>query len=835
MTAVPSPSDLVGRMIGQFRVGQPIDNTRSGLLFSGWDAAAHGATGEPKKVWLQFVDERQAADVEALRRQVDAWRGFRHPALLPIVDFEAEPGLPAIVGFEAGDGVLLSHRLEAGRLDVVDAVQLVVAVARSLEAAHARKLVHFGVSEEHIVTPQFGTGGPLLFGIGMPRRFGRGGLSAWHYLAREQLVEQSDCDARADVYALGVLLYRCATGRYPVELADGLGADETASQLTFGSRRDPRQWFEIPHVGLSAVMERAIEPDPGRRFQTVGEFLRALQGCGLPIMEIPREKSDPKGIVTTPPPAGVPLQRAGSDERTFSPTPAPAAVASPPSSAALEVVEGGAERPKTLSIDSAPWYERVIGMVLNDVRIDSILDAEEGGMGKVFLGKHVQLPRHRVIKVGEVGPEGLERFKQEASVTALLREHGERVPEVLALGELPHTHPFNGRPYMILELVPGTSLAKVLAAAPGRRLPLIRALKITERVTDTLERAHNLGIVHRDLKPENILIEEVRGKQDANVRIIDFGISKASGPVKLAQTNPGVMFGTPGYMPPEVTLGHDTDGRADVFSVACILYEMLAGRRAFDGATWQERVAATQTTHPEPLASLRPDLGEIGQEVSDLITLGLTKNMESRPFMAQFRAALHEIFEKMEHRRHPNAPSVLKSMLSAVPPQPHLPLSQQATHAPSNVEDRDFRMRAIAPDLTRPARLQPKKRSRRAAGTFGLIALALVVAVAALTYVLVSHRATMESRKTSAAAEPVHPAVELPKPAPAQPHAAAETPATTTAQPQAQPAPDTPEPAPGLRSQQSEPAARRRRHREPNHKAGRTPNNAAPIIDPYEE
>lgn len=807
-------SKLAGEMIGQFRVGQPLPGTRSGLLYTGWDYAAGG---ERKRVWLQFFDERQAGDAEALRRQVEAWQGFQHKTVLPIVGFECGADAPPLIAFEPGDGDILSQRLDAGRLDLVDAIQLVLTIARAVAKAHAANVVHLGISEEHVVVPKFTSAAPALLGLGVAGRFAHGGLVQWHYLAPEQIVDEFGGDARADVYALGVLLYRCTTGQFPVSLADGLSADETASELTIGVRRDPRQWFDPPHAGLIDVIERATHKKRERRFQTAAEFVTALQECGLPLVsEIPVEKSDPKGVVLTPPPARVPEHRAGAHAPTISPTPAPSR------EPAAGGAQGGADpdRPKTLTIEASSAATDLRGMVLKDVRIEEQIG--EGGMAKVYLGKHVEVGRSWIVKVGEVGSALAQWSKQEANVTALLRQHGEkRVPEVMGFNYLP-----DGRPYMIMEFIEGRTLAKVLADAPLKRLPLIRVLKIIYRLADTLERAHGLGIVHRDIKPENIMVERVHGEEDADIRVLDWGIAKAPGDAKLVVTQTGMLIGTPGYLSPEGISGEKVDGRTDVFSVACLMYEMLAGKPPFPGDDYLERSTATLGFHPEPLASLRPDLGKYAQDVSDLVTLGLTKHKQHRPTMEMFRAALKEIMDNIEERRAPNAPSPLRTMLSAAPIRTNLPLAERSTHAPTDADHEEARPRFVAPDVTRPARRNATPKSNRVALRVAVVALVVLV-VGSVTYALISRRATSSDSAPTVAQPVVAPPSqpETPKPTPtvepkpvAVPPAAVEQPRpvnepVTNKQPATRPAD----------------AKRTKRH------AHGAKKNSESIIDPFEE
>lgn len=737
MNSMADPLGLVGQMFGQFRVGHAVAGARSGLVYTGWDVAAQGTTGQPKPVWLRFFDSAYARDLESLRSQFDAWSSFEHRHYLSIIGTETTSSHRPLLATVPGEGTLLGQHFTDKRVNVIESVRIVTAMADVLAKAHANGLVHLGISDEAVVVPKYGDAAEsILFGVGIATGFDRADVTTWHYLPPEQLT-QSDCDARADVYALGVLLYRCLTGEYPIALPPNLSVEQIRGHLAGGKRRDPRSFMEVSVDGVVEVVERAIHPNRTKRYPTGAELARALRQLGLPLLaEVPREESDPKGVVITPPPAQAPQLRAGVDDRTFSPTPAPATSPSE-SKPDLHLVESTAGRPKTLVDDggqAAAQADTLIGLVLKEVRIERPLG--EGGMAKLYVAKHTRLGRSWAVKIADLqtADNAVQWFEQEALVTSVLREHGERrVPEVLDLGKLP-----DGRPYMVMELVPGRSLAAVLAETP--RMPLIRALKIIYRVADTLERAHQLGFVHRDIKPTNIMVEEIHGKEEQNIRVLDWGVSKASGVAKQVKTSVGMLIGTAGYMDPDATAGEIADGRTDVFAIAAVLYEMFAGRRTFEGTNAWQVMEATRMTHPTPIAVLRPELPKV---VSDLINLGLTKDREKRPTMADFKAGLKEIMDQMEGRRQPGAPSLLATMLSTSSPSGDLPLSHQATRAPIDAERRDFVVRSIAPDLTRPAKLanKPKRETGRRAA-LAVSALLLVVAAVIASYFVTSHHQT---------------------------------------------------------------------------------------------
>ena len=162
---------------------------------------------------------------------------------------------------------------------------------------------------------------------------------------------------------------------------------------------------------------------------------------------------------------------------------------------------------------------------------------------------------------------------------------------------------------LVMELVEGPTLAERIAHGP---LPLDEALPIARQITDALEAAHAHGIIHRDLKPANIKV-----KSDGTVKVLDFGLAKAldrageSGGPELsdlsasptltspAMTLAGVVLGTAAYMAPEQARGKAVDKRADVWAFGCVLYEMLASRRAFDGEEVSDTLAAVLRAEPD--------------------------------------------------------------------------------------------------------------------------------------------------------------------------------------------------------------------------------------------
>ena len=251
-------------------------------------------------------------------------------------------------------------------------------------------------------------------------------------------------------------------------------------------------------------------------------------------------------------------------------------------------------------------------------RIDSVIGA--GGMAEVYRAHDLKHGRDVAVKV--MRPElahavGADRFLREIAMTATLRH-----PHILPLYD---SGDADGVLYYVMPLVEGESLRSRLEREG--RLPIDEALRITREVADALGYAHEHGITHRDIKPENILLE--RG----HAVVADFGIARAvavTGNERLTQT--GFAVGTPMYMSPEQAVGEpNLDGRSDLYSLGCVLYEMLAGAPPFTGPT---AVAMTQQhlmQQPAPVTASRP---EVTPAVAFALDRVLAKDPAERPWPA---------------------------------------------------------------------------------------------------------------------------------------------------------------------------------------------------------
>jgi serine/threonine-protein kinase len=210
------------------------------------------------------------------------------------------------------------------------------------------------------------------------------------------------------------------------------------------------------------------------------------------------------------------------------------------------------------------------------------------------------------------------RFKREMQVSASL--HHPHIVPVLSAGQSGDDLLYYTMPY-----IEGETLRALMDRE--RQLPLDRALRVAREVADALQYAHRANIVHRDIKPENILLE----RQSGRAVVADFGIARAIERAAdiSAVTSTGLTLGTPTYMSPEqASADHDIDGRSDIYSLGCVLYEMLAGEPPFSGATARAIIARHVTEPPPSIRLARPDLPE---GVDALLQRMLAKAPARRP------------------------------------------------------------------------------------------------------------------------------------------------------------------------------------------------------------
>jgi len=230
----------------------------------------------------------------------------------------------------------------------------------------------------------------------------------------------------------------------------------------------------------------------------------------------------------------------------------------------------------------------------------------EGAFGEVYLAENPHLERRAAIKVLRPllaqDAELVRRFFNEARAASAIRHPS--IIDVFDAGETPE-----GAPYILMEFLEGASLKKRLKEVG--RFSVAQALELASQAGSALAAAHAIGIVHRDLKPENLfLVPDANAPSGERVKILDFGIAKVKhggGTAESFRTETGLIMGSPTYMSPEQCKDSaDVDLRADIYSLATIIYEMMAGRPPYQAATGVELLLMHLTDRPRPLRALVP-------------------------------------------------------------------------------------------------------------------------------------------------------------------------------------------------------------------------------------
>ncbi len=243
------------------------------------------------------------------------------------------------------------------------------------------------------------------------------------------------------------------------------------------------------------------------------------------------------------------------------------------------------------------------GTKLGPYEIQSALGA--GGMGEVYKARDTRLDRTVAIKVlpSDLAdrPDLRERLEREARAVSSLNH-----PHICTLHDIGSQ---DGVDFLVMEYLEGQTLAERLEKGA---LPLEQALQYAIQVADALDKAHRKGIVHRDFKPGNLMLTK------AGAKLLDFGLAKTRAPVtagkglSMLPTTPpnltaeGTILGTFQYMAPEQLEGQEADARTDIFAFGAVLYEMLTGKKAFEGKSQASLIGAIMHAEPEPLSKLQP-------------------------------------------------------------------------------------------------------------------------------------------------------------------------------------------------------------------------------------
>ncbi|HEY5938459.1 MAG TPA: serine/threonine-protein kinase [Kofleriaceae bacterium] len=374
----------------------------------------------------------------------------------------------------------------------------------------------------------------------------------------------------------------------------------------------------------------------------------------------------------------------------------------------------------------------MIGAVLGNYRV--IAEISSGGMGTVYRAEHALLGKPAAIKLLKpeltANAELVDRFFTEAKAATAIRHPG--IIDVYDYGHTAH-----GYAYLVMELLDGDPLGKRLEARG--RFSEVEAANIARGIASALKAAHGKGIVHRDLKPDNVFLVPDPDGPSERVKVLDFGIAKLASSAEhpnVHHTQTGALMGTPLYMAPEQARAAGTiDHRADLYSLGCILYELLVGAPPFVAEGMGEVIAMQMFADPEPPSAR---LAEITPEMEELVL---------------------KLLEKEPHARYQSAGEVVTA-LAALGARLSTRLSAPLTSVgDSKPQVRITQLRSSKLEKTQPTRESEPKRASLALVAGGVT---VVIAAAVIAIVVLANR-----DPATVATEPQPAPAPAPVPAPA--------------------------------------------------------------------
>ncbi len=403
---------------------------------------------------------------------------------------------------------------------------------------------------------------------------------------------------------------------------------------------------ETPPVGTPFVIELSVADLPTTMLAATvtGEDVDAFGALGVIVAFDEESRVELKTMAETvsgysqPPPEATMVSMTGLNRpaadavpalQLSQPAPAPAPSEPPP-----------ARRTSTIEMQ----VERLpAGTVLEGrFQIESWLAS--GGMGDVYRATHVFLKRPIALKLLRrelaQNPDMWARFQREAELVSRLES-----PNIVRVFDFGKTG--DGQPFLAMELVEGSTLDAVLEE--HAQLPVERAVALVRQVCDGLAEAHALNIVHRDLKPANIILGKKRDGSEA-AKILDFGIARTadSATVNASLTQMGAIIGTPAYLSPEQALAGHIDQRSDIYSLGCVLFELLTGRPPFLAPHLQQLVAMHISEPPPMVENILPGLAEfplLGQAIERALAKSPDERFQN---VNDFAKALAEALEPMQ-------------------------------------------------------------------------------------------------------------------------------------------------------------------------------------------
>jgi serine/threonine protein kinase len=601
-------------------------------LGNGGAATIFAARWQGREVSAKVAHAADRESAGNLTVEADVLARVSHDALLAVLATgQLADGRPYLV-LPLLRGEDLGARLSRGPLSLARALEVVAAVGGALTALHAAGVVHRDLKPENVF---LGEDGVYLLDLGLARDLAAGTASSrirgtYDVMAPERLYGEP-AGVASEVYELAALAWIALSGTLPWPAGAAPSARRGIPQLAIESSAGP---------AIDAVLRSALSTVPERRPASVAELVTALRDAGrapgvfagarrqtveMPSAEGFGPATEPLGSMTR----GV-FARGSSSSMTAVGGPSTASIfVGPPSTSSVfaapsdvPTVPDGSNTANAELAASASSRMRLppptIGSeIAESYRLLGVLGS--GGAGTVFAAEHLRLPRRLAIKIlrpDRGDPDARARFRREAEIIASLSH-----PHIVEVFD--YDVDDAGAPFMVMELLEGETLRDRLRRGP---LPLAEVVELVRQVAGAVSAAHARGVVHRDLKPSNLFLRRTASGA-LDVKVLDFGISKILGD-SIDDTTSGLVLGSPGYAAPEQARGDATwiGPATDVFALAAITHEALAGRRAFGGGTREAVLHRILHGDPDPL-----HVHGIARTVERVVRAGLARRPDRRP------------------------------------------------------------------------------------------------------------------------------------------------------------------------------------------------------------
>jgi serine/threonine-protein kinase len=617
-------------------------------------AATTGIEGAERPCIVKTVRRDHIHDGSFLARFLDEARvqsQLQHPGVVQVLEAATDENGEPYTAVEYVEGRALSdvrqRAIQMGvRIAWPDAVAIALEVAHALAHVHERAgadgsplgIVHRDLSPQNVMVSFAGEVKVIDFGTARGHnrkcRTVAGVVFAKPGYVAPEVARQQVGDGRIDLYALGVMLWELCAGRRFLTGDPQRHLDDAASgKLVVPPVADA---CGAPEA-LDEIVGKLTRSDPDDRPARAGLAAAELGKLLAAAPVVPGAERGVRARIATvmhklwphePARGRAEFSRLLRDARAT----LEGERASGATPSAGPISEGIALRMQPLDASHLPGTPYRLGKKLG-----------EGTSGAVYEAEHLELGRKLAVKI--LGPEhaasprALERFRREARLVAKLSH-----PNLVQLFDFGKS--LDGRTFLAMELCPGETLDARLHREPmGWR----EALQVAIEVTKALEAAHAAGLVHRDLKPQNLMLGPAKGAAAPPVKLLDFGIATAltdheARPAsdKERALRGFAVFGTPEYMAPEQVADEAVDGRADIYALSCVLYEMLTGAQAFEGASTVTVMGKQLRETPQP-PRVRAPKRPIPAEVERAVMRGMAKSRDARfPSAAAMRAALEK-------------------------------------------------------------------------------------------------------------------------------------------------------------------------------------------------